>query len=169
MIPLRSAEPVIILRQSNNHQRRGVGGFERYIFVLVQAAFVLLLCGSSYLAGSIYGHNAATSLLLNHGHSIHLGVGRLIHHHDDAKSETDFDCTTLTEEQLIEIYVKRELDKHNALHQAVNSEEEENLSRENEEDRSDDDNEDESDDCPHRTNYLQILQYTIKMDLLTFP
>jgi hypothetical protein len=145
MLPLRS-EPVIILRQSNNHQRRAVSGFERYIFVLVQTAFVLLLCGSSYLAGSIYGHNATTSLLLNN-HGNNIGVGRLIHHHD-AKSGTDVDCTTLTDEQLIEIYVKREVDKHNVLHQAVSSEEKENLSRQNAEDRSedDDDEEDESDE-----------------------
>jgi len=126
MLPLRS-EPVITLRQSNNHLRHHVGFVERYIFVLVQTAFVLLLCGSSYLAGSIYGHS--TSLSKNHGNTI--GVGRLIQHHDDAKSGSVVDCTNLSEEQLIEIYVKREVEKHHF--------------QENEDDRSDGDNEDELD------------------------
>lgn len=76
-------------------------------------------------------------------------MGSLIQHHDDANSGSISNCT---DDQLMDIYVRREVEKHN-VHQAV-SRKEEDLSRENEEERSDNDNEDESENGSQQTRRL---------------
>ena len=70
--------------------------------------FVLLLCGSSYLAGSIVGHNSSLD-------GTGMGVIRLIHgdanDRSGKQSGDDVDCK-MTDEQLIELHVRQELEKH---------------------------------------------------------
>jgi hypothetical protein len=88
-----------------------------FIVFLVQVTFVLLLCGSSYLAGSIVGHNSSLD---------GTGMGVICLIHGDAndrsgkQSGDDVDCR-MTNEQLIELHVRQELEKHRHRMERVDS------------------------------------------------
>jgi hypothetical protein len=74
--------------------------------------FVLLLCGSSYLAGSMFGHTSTTDPLGGMIHGEDVGVGRMIRG-DNVRGESGNavvkKCET-TDEELIELHVKRGLE-----------------------------------------------------------
>ena len=87
----------------------------KILVLLVKITFVSLLCCSSYLAGSILGHQSL-------GDSIGEGtsVGRLIHGDISLSSANEFesgrsgtlDCKQV-EKAFIELQVKKELEEHN--------------------------------------------------------
>ncbi|KAL7453075.1 hypothetical protein ACHAWC_004763 [Mediolabrus comicus] len=93
------------------------------LVILIKVTFVCLICGSSYLAGSLWGR-----------HSIELemhapmSVGNMIHGSftgaegtvDDKKSNSNVDCKKV-EEELIELQVKEELAKHKKNTEADNN------------------------------------------------
>ena len=103
-LPPRSAP--ILQRQSN--RRTPNAEALHFIVFLVRVTFVLLLCGSSYLAGSIVGHNSSLD-------GTGMGVIRLIHgeanDRSGKQSGDDVDCK-MTDEQLIELHVRQELERH---------------------------------------------------------
>ena len=110
-LPLRAA-PIILQRQSSRRPRDADADALQFLVFLVRVTFVLLLCGSSYLAGSMFGHNSAPDSTLIHGEGS--GVGRLIHGEaidlSGKRSRNVADCK-MTDEQLIELHVGRELEK----------------------------------------------------------
>lgn len=79
--------------------------------LIVRLSFVLLLCGSSYLAGSLFGHH---SLDLTSIHGETMSVDRLIHGESPLPGKdlinAAVDCEG-AEEELIELHVKEELQK----------------------------------------------------------
>ncbi len=96
----------------------------RSLLFLVRTTFVLLLCGSSYLAGSMFGHNR----LGNAKHGEGVGVGRLMMMRDgngndvrgggEGGGDTDDEVAAaalrrcdITREKLIEMHVRRGLDE----------------------------------------------------------
>lgn len=91
----------------------------KILVLFVKITFVSLLCGSSYLAGSILGHqslNDSTNVLIGES----MSVGRLIHgdislssannEFESGKSGT-LDCKQV-EKAFIELQVKKELEEH---------------------------------------------------------
>ena len=117
-LPLRAA-PIILQRQSSRRPRDADADSLQFLVFLVRVTFVLLLCGSSYLAGSMFGHNSAPDSTLIRGEGS--GVGRLIHGEasdlSGKRSGKAADCK-MTDEQLIEFHVGRELEKHRHRHQS---------------------------------------------------
>ncbi len=117
-LPLRTA-PIILQRQSSRRPRDADADALKFLVFLVRVTFVLLLCGSSYLAGSMFGHNSAPDSTLIHGEGS--GVGRLIHGEasdlSGKRSVNGADCK-MTDEQLIELHVGRELEKERHRHQS---------------------------------------------------
>lgn len=88
------------------------------LFFIIKVTFVCLLCGSSYLAGSLWGRQ---SIELN----MHapMSVGNMMQGKLGSKIETKksaVDCYKL-EEELIEIKVKEELAKHKKISDATKS------------------------------------------------
>jgi len=83
--------------------------FSKVLLSIVKVTFLLLLCGTSYLTGSLNGHQSTldyTALVGNEDAS----VGRLIHG-EKISSDTPSDCTKV-EEEFIELQVKKELEEH---------------------------------------------------------
>ena len=86
--------------------------FSKVLISIVKVTFLLLLCGTSYLAGSLNGHQSTldyTALVGNEG----MSVGRLIHGEKISSDTTpsDSDCTKV-ETEFIELQVKKELEEH---------------------------------------------------------
>jgi len=109
-LPLRSSRPPPRISRPPS-RRSGDAYFSTIITVAVKVTFLLLLCGSSYLAGSLLGHRSL-DLTLIHGES--MSVGRMIHG-DTPLSRKDVDVAVdceEAEEQLIQFHVKQELEKH---------------------------------------------------------
>ena len=81
--------------------------FSKLLISIVKVTFLLLLCGTSYLTGSLNGHQSTldyTALVGNEG----MSVGRLIHGSD---TPSNSDCTQV-EEEFIELQVKKEVEEH---------------------------------------------------------
>ncbi len=88
------------------------------LIFLIKLTFVCLLCGSSYLAGSLWGRQSIEL-------SMHapMSVGNMMQGNLGSTVETKrsaVDCQKL-EEELIEIQVKEELAKHNKIPDAAKS------------------------------------------------
>jgi len=87
--------------------------FSKLLISIVKVTFLLLLCGTSYLAGSLNGHQSTldyTALVVgNEG----MSVGRLIHGEKMISSDTpsNSDCRKVQEE-FIELQVKKEVEEH---------------------------------------------------------
>lgn len=109
-----------MLPQRTSPPSHGQGGHA--LVILIKVTFVCLICGSSYLAGSLWGR-----------HSIELemhapmSVGNMIHGSFtgsegtvDNKKSNNVDCKKV-EEELIELQVKEELAKHKKNIEAGNS------------------------------------------------
>ena len=95
----------------------------KILVLLVKITFVLLLCGSSYLAGSILGHQSlddSTNTLI-HGEG--MSVGRLIHGEISLPSTNKFDTTSgkckQAENAFIELQVKKELEEHRKQNSSI--------------------------------------------------
>mmetsp|Transcript_23332 Transcript_23332/g.42997 ORF Transcript_23332/g.42997 Transcript_23332/m.42997 type:complete len:637 (+) Transcript_23332:166-2076(+) len=106
----RSRPPLISQPPSSNSRRSGDAVASKIVVVIVKSTFVLLLCGSSYLAGSLFGYH---SMDLTRMHAP-MSVGRMIHG-AESLSGNDLgnaaDCNE-AEKQFIESKVKEELEKH---------------------------------------------------------
>ncbi len=95
----------------------------RFLRLLVKGLFVLLLCTSSYLAGFIFGHHSAPESTLLYGaimsvdRSLHSHLSDISSVHTESNRVTDDDGTNdclknMSDEQLVEFHVQRELEKH---------------------------------------------------------
>lgn len=105
-LPLRSSRPPRISQPTN----RDRAAASNLLFVIVKITFVLLLCGSSYLAGSLFGHQSLDSAFMH----APMSVGRLIHGEESLPGK-DSDNAVYCEEaekEFIESKVKEELKKH---------------------------------------------------------
>lgn len=93
---------------------RSEGGLSASIILVgVKVTFILLLCCSSYLAGSLFGHHQRD---INSLHGESMSVGRLIHGDGILPVKKDsegaaVDCKK-AEEEYIERRVQEELEKH---------------------------------------------------------
>ncbi|KAL7542451.1 hypothetical protein ACHAXR_012363 [Thalassiosira sp. AJA248-18] len=104
-LPLRSSRPPQISQLSN----RGDAAASNIIIFIVKITFALLVCGSSYLAGSLFGHQSLDSTMMHAPMSVaHLMYGESLPGNDSANA---VDCKE-TEKQYIEAQVKLELEKH---------------------------------------------------------
>mmetsp|Transcript_27231 Transcript_27231/g.58510 ORF Transcript_27231/g.58510 Transcript_27231/m.58510 type:complete len:643 (+) Transcript_27231:274-2202(+) len=117
-LPLRSSRPLRISPSSNNNKRsRNDAAISSKVVILVKGTFVLLLCGSSYLAGSLFGASQSGSLDMTMMQHAPMSVGRMIHGNDDITSEKlpgngkAVDCQH-AEQEFIETQVKVELENH---------------------------------------------------------
>jgi len=96
---------------SQPFERRGGGNVSidsKIIIFVVKLTFVVLLCGSSYLAGSIWGRHS-----LEMSSTAPMSVGSLIHGPGVSGGDVDsgMDCEKVRRE-LINSEVKKELEKH---------------------------------------------------------
>jgi hypothetical protein len=94
----------------------------RFLRLLVQGLFILLLCTSSYLAGFIFGHHSNPESTLLYGAI--MSVDRSIHSRlsDISSVRTEYNRVTddggndclknMSDEQIVEFHVQRELEKH---------------------------------------------------------
>ena len=88
------------------------------LIFLIKLTFVCLLCGSSYLAGSLWGRQS-----IEWNMHAPMSVGNMMQGNLGSTIETKrsaVDCQKL-EEELIEIQVKEELAKHNKISDAAKS------------------------------------------------
>ena len=94
------------------HRQSGDAIAVKTVILLVKVTFALLLCGSSYLAGSFLGHQSMDSTSI---HGEITSVGRLIHGESllpksDLGNAMAMDCEK-AEKELIESEVEKELEK----------------------------------------------------------
>mmetsp|Transcript_333 Transcript_333/g.762 ORF Transcript_333/g.762 Transcript_333/m.762 type:complete len:651 (-) Transcript_333:506-2458(-) len=94
------------------HLQSGDAIAVKTVILLVKVTFALLLCGSSYLAGSFLGHQSMDSTSI---HGEITSVGRLIHGESllpksDLGNAMAMDCEK-AEKELIESEVEKELEK----------------------------------------------------------
>ncbi|KAL9185412.1 hypothetical protein ACHAXT_003189 [Thalassiosira profunda] len=99
-LPIRASP----LRAPRSSQRRDAA-VSKAVLVAVKISFVLMCCGSSYLAGSLFGHQSLDSTLVH----APMSVGRLMHG-DSLPASASRDCAE-AERKLVEAKVKEELQK----------------------------------------------------------
>lgn len=114
--PLRSSPrpPRSKLSSKKSKRSESENAVASKIVILVKGTFVLLLCGSSYLAGILFGHGSLDFTMVQHAP---MSVGRMVRGggETDGTSGKDFggsinaaDC----EEAFVNAKVQEELEKH---------------------------------------------------------
>jgi hypothetical protein len=110
--PAPHSTPLIIPPQRRSDKRPRNSVALRFIFLSVRVTFVLLLCGSSYLAGSILGHDSflLDSTSIRGSSAVIRSLSGKASDRTGRQSRNDVGCK-MTKEELIDIHVRRGLEK----------------------------------------------------------